>query len=930
MMIRSSRFQAALSALVLAAFIGYAGLSASPGADQDAQSSSPTLSDIRFGPRTFADFSALAGEPFIRVDKQDNIFVSAPFGFSTTVSLLWRSSDGGRSFIPLGTPIVRDAVTGPGGGDTHQDVDDNNWFYYVDLSAACVTAAVSTDKGNTFPPERTNPIVCVSPTTPTAATDDRQWVGAFGDGIAYATWRQFTATGLFYLFKTTNGGLSWDGGRTIGTVGQSGPLQVDKQKRKVVVNGVQRNGIILYQIFFGGGTIRLFRIIDLEDGSPLIVENKLIASGSPAVFPVLTIDKAGNLYATWSQGLAAIFLTSSTNRGDTWSTPVRVNPTTLSGTNIMPWIVTGDPGRVDIVWYRSPLAGNPNNQNSVWDIHMAQSLNALDPAPAFTLVTVNEDPIHRGEICTAGLNCDLAVPMRDRGFLEFPSIDIDSQGAAVITYNDNTNQAGGAYVMVTKQTRGPSLYSSVGLLPGDSGSVGITQPSAGLEVLGTRPFTVTGTHTLPPLTYDNDEGRDARFPDHGLRIGDPLPAMDVQQVSVADDAANLTVKMKITDLTTTALAAAPAQSGGDGVLYLAQWEFNEKTNWVAAEIRGTQPVFYTGSIGVIRSATSKKYMTFNPDAAASRLLQGRVTQGAPGTIEITVPRALVGNPANGASLYSVTGYAISERGPLVPVTAGDPVVDPTSFPIRVDSAAAFTYVVGEGPQPDGVVEISLDDETFASPKMAAVVNVLTGNNWQLTLNPPDLTPGPHTLYARQRVSGLTSSPTASVNFIVTDTTEQIVDALVRLEAMNFAFVNETTSFDLALKNVSSQRIIVPIRAEIAEISSASGTVTAANADNGLPGSGAFWHYSDSVGDEGILSAGETSGKRNLIFNNPAREGFTVYLTIYGHLDHAGSTARRFESGAVPRAMAFLKRLWFGDVDRPRVVAVRGTGVRSGP
>src|SRR6266436_9383805 len=114
-----------------------------------------------FGHNTLADFSAVGGDPFIRVDKQDNVFVSSPFGFSTTVSLLFKSSDHGRTFIPLGSPILRDAVTGPGGGDTHIDFDDHNRLYYVDLSAACTTAAVSEDGGNTFPLDRTNPQTCI-------------------------------------------------------------------------------------------------------------------------------------------------------------------------------------------------------------------------------------------------------------------------------------------------------------------------------------------------------------------------------------------------------------------------------------------------------------------------------------------------------------------------------------------------------------------------------------------------------------------------------------------------------------------------------------------------------------------------------------------------------------------------------------------------
>ena len=157
-----------------------------------------------FGHNTLADFSAVGGEPYIKVDKQDNIYVSSPFGVSTTVSLLWRSTDHGRTFVPLGSPVTRDAVTGPGGGDTAMDFDDKNRLYYADLSAACVTTAVSEDTGNTFPLTRTNPIACVGADDPEGVTDDRQWIAAFGDGIGYVTMRNFAVglgSGNFHLFQ---------------------------------------------------------------------------------------------------------------------------------------------------------------------------------------------------------------------------------------------------------------------------------------------------------------------------------------------------------------------------------------------------------------------------------------------------------------------------------------------------------------------------------------------------------------------------------------------------------------------------------------------------------------------------------------------------------------------------------------------------------
>ena len=124
-----------------------------------------------------ADFSATSGEPIIKVDNQDRIFVTTPFGLSTTISMLWRSDDGGRSYLPLGPPVLRDAVLAPGGGDSDVDFDGMNRVYFIDLWAGCVTVAVSEDGGNTFPSDRTSSVSCISGET-IGAVDDRQWIGA--------------------------------------------------------------------------------------------------------------------------------------------------------------------------------------------------------------------------------------------------------------------------------------------------------------------------------------------------------------------------------------------------------------------------------------------------------------------------------------------------------------------------------------------------------------------------------------------------------------------------------------------------------------------------------------------------------------------------------------------------------------------------------
>jgi hypothetical protein len=719
--------------------------------------------ELRFGAETFVDFGAGSGEPFINSSDEGEIFISVPFGLSNTVSILWKSIDGGRTYIPLGTPIHRDSVIGGGGGDSHQDFDANGLLYFVDLSGACVTAAVSLDGGNTFPPERTNQMVCASVQSPGALGDDRQWVGAFGDGIAYVTFRNLATTG-FWMFKTSDGGLSWDGGRQLGTVSQSGPFQVDKTKRRIAVTqgGQPREGdaILSYQIFHRNSTnLRVFRVVDFDDGTPLVV-NDLAISDTPGnkanVFPVLAVDVDGNLYAAWSQGASNIFMAASTDFGQTWSQPVQVN--TTSGTNIMPWIVAGDAGRVNIVWYNSTMPGNPNNQANLWDIRLAQSLNALDAQPAFDSVKVNKTTIHRGQICLSGLACDLSGA--DRSFLEFPSVIIDPQGAAVVTYNANTNQVPVNYVMSARQVGGPSLFTAVGQIDSDPGAVSVESPLPGEEITETEAFVVLGTHSLPPANFDLDEAGDARFPDHGPMIGANVPALDIRAVHVAEDGDALVFTMELADLSN--LAAAPLQVGGDGVAFVVQWAYeNGDIHWAGAQVRAGSPQFLKGIVGAI-SNTAPKYYTFRFQPLASLAMSGNI---AGNSVILRVPRDVIGNPEDGDRLYSVTAYTLSQRGPFSPDFAILTERDIPSLPIQVDAAGAFPYVIGEGARRAGVVEVSIDDPEFSEPVLATILNPTEQDRrWQVSLGA--VNPGAHTLYVRQRIENRPASAPRAVAFVV--------------------------------------------------------------------------------------------------------------------------------------------------------------------
>jgi uncharacterized membrane protein YgcG len=94
---------------------------------------------------------------------------------------------------------------------------------------------------------------------------------------------------------------------------------------------------------------------------------------------------------------------------------------------------------------------------------------------------------------------------------------------------------------------------------------------------------------------------------------------------------------------------------------------------------------------------------------------------------------------------------------------------------------------------------------------------------------------------------------------------------------------------MTIKNTSTATIYAPLRIEVATITSASGRVTVANADNGQSGVGASWDYSTKLGADNAITANETSIARTLKFNNPNNEAFTVTFNVIGNVDRSSAT-----------------------------------------
>ena len=85
-----------------------------------ATQASAASKSLAFGREVIVDHQRAAGEPSIAVDGQDRVYITAPFGFSTTASFVWRSVDHGQSFhlVPGDLATFGKPTTCVGGGDS--------------------------------------------------------------------------------------------------------------------------------------------------------------------------------------------------------------------------------------------------------------------------------------------------------------------------------------------------------------------------------------------------------------------------------------------------------------------------------------------------------------------------------------------------------------------------------------------------------------------------------------------------------------------------------------------------------------------------------------------------------------------------------------------------------------------------------------------
>src|SRR5438067_2076045 len=565
-----------------------------------------------FGHPIISGIGGVGFEQGLRVDPSNanRLYTSVPGSLSSDTSWIWHSLDGGKTFkwVVGATALEGKVTTCFGGGDTETGVDSAGHLYFADLTLANFSTSRSDDQGATF--------TCSNTGVPDTVVD-RQWYAFDGDptngGSIYLTNDEIgpgmpscpgaTIVGnVLVMYRSPVGGTSATAGIQFGarfavsgvgtcneaimgnnevspiatTLGQPitpttfTTLPAPVKHVFVVHDNGALNQIYMCHCFpvaFGPA------VPNVSDPSGLNCTDILVADlgtgqRTGANFPTMAIDKAGNLYAVWSQapynqaaGLATgdtlLKYSFSTDQGNTWSTPITIDtsgsPIGALRNNVLAWIAAGDDGRVGIAWYGTPGAPTyPSNGPDAcpatcnWSVWYTQSLNAHSASPTFTApVQASEHFVHRGSIQTL-----IGHQTGDRTLGDFIQLRIGSQGEAEISYSDSNNidEGNAPHATFVRQNGGEGLLATI------------------------SPVNISG---LNPFNSVSDPLGDARY-EANSTVSANMPQLDilgssVTLVTTAPCSAAAPCYKVVTQLSNLSLAPTTTQDPDQDLVWLTQW-----------------------------------------------------------------------------------------------------------------------------------------------------------------------------------------------------------------------------------------------------------------------------------------------------------------------------------------------------------------------
>ena len=483
-------------------------------------------------------------EPNAKVDSYNCLYSAAPGNPD-----FWKSINNGLSFLAPVNPVANE--TGLTGGD--EDIISfpqasgarPDQLYFADLGIATVHIRKSTNGGATWFAPGTN-----GAAGEVSASVDRQWMAADRNGAdqtLYLMEHEFASQAIRFHALTDD--TAWSApasgittpeliappGSTLSNT-NPGPVFIDRNSHMVygVFNAstVTSNAIgaptgKLPNIWeaAGAGTFTsptppgpftnypVFRgVFDSPTNPAPPAGAQTFGANTGNLFCGGTIDSSGNIYVAWATPSARnnqyqIWFASSHDHGQNFYGPFLIS--SAAGQATTPWIAAGDNGRVAIVYYATPDTESPNTStHDRWHVMFAQSLNAADREPVFSVTEAGDHVNHTGPICNVGILCASGT----RNLLDFFQVAIGPDGLANVVYADDSS--GGVHPVLARQVSGPlalvnpttpTCLAAPSIVPlsaisrkthGSSGTYDIDLPLTGSPGIECRTGGSNGDHTV--------------------------------------------------------------------------------------------------------------------------------------------------------------------------------------------------------------------------------------------------------------------------------------------------------------------------------------------------------------------------------------------------------------------------------------------------